>query len=131
MEPNEWKDEYAIGIEIIDEQHKKWLSLFRQLQISFKANKHMEVLGNILDELLEYTQYHFDTEESLLERHNYPNKEEHIHLHEGFKSKLIKLSTDYKNKKATLTYELISVLSNWLIDHILWEDKQYVSFVKK
>ena len=131
MESYDWKEEYAIGIDNIDKQHKQWLNILNQLHIAYKENRHLSVMDSILQQLYDYTRYHFETEEKLLEKLNYKAKQEHKQLHASFIKKLNKLSADHTNRKATLTYELLNFLRNWLLDHIQWEDKNYALVLKQ
>ena len=52
----EWKDAYSVGIEIIDSDHKKLLSLINQLQAAAHYKTYYESIENILNQLVDYTQ---------------------------------------------------------------------------
>ena len=72
-----WRDEYLIGIDKIDEQHKR---LFEISEVLDKTNEINEV-KDILLYLKEYMEFHFVTEESLMEKYKYEGLEEHKQLH--------------------------------------------------
>ena len=61
----EWNEKYSVHIEEIDSQHKKIFSIINRLHSALKARKGKKVIGNLLDELVDYTYYHFATEENI------------------------------------------------------------------
>jgi len=64
-----WKDEYSVGIESIDKQHKKLLGLINSLQTAVYFSTGEEFEQQALDELVDYTKTHFSYEEGLMEQH--------------------------------------------------------------
>ena len=68
-----WKDSYSVGIESIDNDHKKLIHLINNLQtsIDYKTDKQFE--KQTLDEVIDYTHYHFSREEELMKKHGYPD----------------------------------------------------------
>ena len=50
----EWNEKYSVHIEEIDSQHKKIFSIVNRLHGAMKARKGKEVIGNLLDELVDY-----------------------------------------------------------------------------
>ncbi|MEA1890408.1 MAG: hemerythrin domain-containing protein, partial [Pseudomonadota bacterium] len=63
-----WKEEYSVGIDSIDQQHKKLLSLINQLQTAVDYSTGKEFEREALDELVTYTKDHFSYEEGLMEK---------------------------------------------------------------
>lgn len=65
-----WKDEYAIGIEAIDEQHKKLFAIAQEaedlLDLPSKYDKYDEII-KIIDELKDYVNFHFSEEEKVIQ----------------------------------------------------------------
>ena len=77
----EWKDEYSVGIDSIDQQHKKLLGLINQLQTAVDYSTGGEFEREALDQLVDYTKTHFSYEEGLLEQNAYPDYEPHKAQH--------------------------------------------------
>ena len=70
MEKVEWKNDYCIGVEEIDVQHRKLLSIvneFYDVAVGHPADYPIKV-GRCLKKLTDYTHYHFEAEEMLMER---------------------------------------------------------------
>jgi hemerythrin len=85
----QWKDEYSVGIESIDSQHKKLLGLINSLQtaVNYKTGEAFE--REALDELVDYTKTHFKFEEDMMEQNGYPE----FTTHRACKTRLISCRT--------------------------------------
>ena len=93
----EWNADLSVSVPVFDSQHSRLIDLINELHSSMTAGKGRLVIQKILDELVEYTRYHFTLEESALKKYDYPQLQEHIRLHEGFIDKLKSL-TEKKEK---------------------------------
>jgi len=122
-----WNESYSVGVERIDTQHKKLIDILNQLYGSFVDQTTGQVLEDIIRELVDYTNYHFRTEEELFEEHNYPHKEKHVSEHQDFIQKVIDFNADLKAGKSRITFQLMNFLRNWLINHICGSDQAYAS----
>jgi hemerythrin len=124
-----WKPEYSVGILKIDDQHKRLLDIINELYTAFTENKTKERLGEILKMLLDYTEYHFSSEEQLFVEAQYEKKSEHIEEHKDFVLTIKQFMQDYNNGKGAVTYKLMNFLRNWLINHIQVNDQKYAEKV--
>ncbi|MCX8167243.1 MAG: bacteriohemerythrin [Candidatus Micrarchaeota archaeon] len=128
----EWSNELSVGVPSLDEQHKKLVKLINDLNEAMKNGKAKEVLGKILKELLDYTKYHFSTEEKYMAQVNYVASETHKLEHQQLIKKALALENDFKNGKATITIDVINFLKEWVSKHIMGTDKKYSSaFIEK
>lgn len=122
-----WKEEYSVGIDKIDDQHKKLISLLNKLYDAMKEGKGKDVMIDLLDELSRYTVYHFQTEEDLFGKYKYSNAEAHIKEHQQLKDKVGKLFEDLKSGKSAMTLEVYNFLKDWVGNHILQSDLLYAA----
>lgn len=120
-----WNEDYSVKVKEIDNQHKKLIDIINQLYDAFKSSTTEEKMGDILDQLVAYADYHFKTEEKYFNLYGYEHSWEHKQQHNSFVEKVKKLQRDFNNRKATVTYQLMNFLRNWLIDHIQHEDQKY------
>jgi len=127
----EWNDTYILGIESIDEDHKGLLNLINQLFEAMSHGKAKEVLSEIFSKLLVYTKIHFKREEDYFAATNYPAYQDHIMQHELFISKINEMIKQFESGSNKLSVDLITFLTDWLINHILISDKKFVSHLKK
>ena len=79
----EWTDEFSVGIEEIDGEHKQLLALLNELNDAVEAGERREALGKVLDGLIHYVVFHFTHEEALFLRTNYPGYERHRRQHQA------------------------------------------------
>lgn len=127
----EWGDAFVIGINEIDEQHKKLVGLVNELNTAMKTGKGTQQLGRIFEELKEYTVHHFATEEAYFEEHSYPGTIAHVAKHKKLVNTVLDLEQQFKNGKAALTNDVMVFLKDWLVGHIQGDDKKYVPHLRK
>ena len=82
------------------------------------------IIDEILNELFDYTKYHFTTEEEYFVKFRYKNRDEHVLAHISFVEKMRELK-EQKDQNMKITSRLMSFLRNWLTTHIQIEDKKF------
>jgi hemerythrin len=124
-----WKESYSVGVKALDEQHKKLFVLVSQMHEAMIAGKGRTLVGQVLNELLDYVRLHFSAEEKLLAKYNYPGLDEQKLEHEAF----IKKVDDMKHKmdagSLTLSIEVSQFLNSWITEHIMGMDRKYGEFL--
>lgn len=128
----EWRNELATNIQIIDEQHKKLLSIGAQLYNLLKTvnyNDQYDEIMDLLHELKDYTIYHFKTEEDLLDE--YAGFRLHKAQHDSFVDKIEEtLAMDVDENQKIITNEMLVFIADWTINHIMKTDKLYIDFMQ-
>lgn len=124
-----WKDEYSVGIDSIDQQHRRLVNLINQLHTAVHYSTGEEFEREALDELVDYTKTHFNYEEGLMQEHGYPDFEPHKAQHEKMIAKVGEVLAEYEKDQDTAMKNALSYLSDWLINHINGTDKEYSSFL--
>ncbi|MGF1643247.1 MAG: bacteriohemerythrin [Thiotrichales bacterium] len=128
----EWSDEYSVGIEEIDEQHKVLVDLLNQMHDAIHQRRGREVTDGILARLGEYTKVHFAVEECLMRLFDYSGYEAHKHEHEQLIAELNQLVEKLKAKNQSISFELLHFLKLWLVKHIQESDREYTAhFISK
>lgn len=127
----EWKDNMSVGVEVFDLQHKKLISIIRQLSDAVENGKGQEVLGEILDLLIEYTKVHFTSEEVQFERLGYRDSDIHKAEHDAYKKEIVALKRRFDDGKLVLSGNVLHSMSSWWSHHILLTDKMYLPFFKE
>ncbi len=125
----EWKDDYSVGIESIDSQHRKLINLINQLQTAVDYSTGEVFEREALDELVEYTVTHFRYEEGLLEKHRYPGFEAHQAQHDEMVNQVNQFLDEYQTNQDAAMRDATSYLKSWLIKHINGTDKEYSEFL--
>ncbi|MCP3850161.1 MAG: hemerythrin family protein [Gammaproteobacteria bacterium] len=120
-----WKDEYSVGVEEMDNDHKKLLNLINQLQTAVHYYTGQEFEQKALDELVDYTKTHFKKEEKLMEDNGYADLEAHKKQHEMFIGKINDFLVQYTQNSEVTVVDTLEFLKDWLIKHINGTDKEY------
>lgn len=126
----EWKDQYSVGIPVIDEQHKKLVAMVNELYEAMSTGKGKDVLGKVLNDLIQYTKVHFQLEERLMQQHGYPEFAAHKAEHDTLTHQALDLSAKYVKGQAALTIQTGNFLRDWLAKHIQGTDKKYAPFLQ-
>jgi hemerythrin len=124
-----WNDAYCIGVPEIDAQHRRLYSLAAELHTAMNSGKGKNVLGGVLQNLINYTKSHFAAEEKLMQRCGYPDLAAHRAKHDEMTQKVLQLQHDFQAGNIMLSIEVMEYLNNWLRQHIGGTDRQYVPFV--
>lgn len=119
------KDYYSVGIEEVDKQHEKLIEVLNSLHAAMKSGQSKIVLGGILNELIDYTHYHFDTEEKLFDKYGYEEVDLHIIEHNDFIRKIEEFNNNFMSGNGSISISLFRFLNTWLDEHIRVSDKNY------
>ena len=130
MELIQWSEKYEIGIEEIDNQHRGLIIIINELFELMSKGKAKDKLPEIFEHLTEYTKKHFSTEEIMMVKYAYPERDNHKNEHQKFIQKLTDLRKDFTNNKITISIEVLNFLKEWLLNHILISDKKYVGHIE-
>lgn len=68
----EWLDQYSVGVESIDNQHKELFARINKLLDACSQGEGKKVLPEVLDFLGDYVVFHFSTEEKYMKEYLYP-----------------------------------------------------------
>lgn len=121
----------SVGSEELDYQHKHMVEIINEVFRAYIKGENREVIGPILDKLSQYVVYHFTMEEVYFAMFDFYNKEEHIKEHNMFREKVVEFINKFKSNDANLTCDVMNFLKDWLHDHILESDLQYVDCFAK
>jgi hemerythrin len=125
----EWTDDLSTGIPVIDNQHQRIVDYINKLDHAQRHHSREEV-GEVLDELVDYTLSHFAFEESLMEEAGYSFINAHKKVHQLF----VKRVADYQQRfkmGEEIEEELMHTLRAWLINHIKNDDQDYSEDVRQ
>ena len=117
-EPVKWNQTFGVGINFIDEDHKRLIGLLE------KCNRvgDPQLLDKILAELIDYTQTHFEREELLMATCTYPGFEAHQQEHLSLIEQVLKLQQQLALGQLPRS-KLIVFLTQWLVHHIGTSDR--------
>ena len=123
MELREWKEEYNLNVEKIDDHHKKFLDVINLLIKVTNDRSCEEEISLVFFRLIYYVENYFVDEEILLKTYEYINFKQHKEEHNNFIAKIVKFQEEYKNRDRTVCQRMLKYLSEWFDEHILGYDK--------
>ncbi len=125
-----WQDNYSVGHNILDNQHKYLLKIINDLYESMISKDLEGDYGELLKELTKYTKVHFVYEERFLEKIGFQEINDHLAYHAEMKKKIGLLEVDMTTLGKEWRLELLIFLKKWWLDHILKQDMKYCTLVK-
>lgn len=120
----EWTDKYEVGVKRVDEQHQRLFDLLNDLHAATVNGDEQTTLASVLDALVEYTVYHFETEEKLYVDYKCPDYQTHKTEHDKLTMQATRLQEDFATGSATISFDVLDFLHDWLVDHTTGLDKQ-------
>jgi len=126
----EWDDSYTIGIDFIDQDHKRLLSIMRDLRDSILEGK-LKKCASLSNNIIQETEAHFTKEETYLKKIGYPYLEKHKKYHQELlaQAQQVKNICEGINQEHDLI-KCFQVMESFLIDDITNGDVQFVSFLE-
>lgn len=118
-----WSNMFAVGVQEIDNQHRKLVEILNRLGDAGGGANGAALQNQILDELTEYTVYHFSTEERLMAQHAYEGTAKHTEEHKKLVNAVKALHVRRANGETLPFDELMIFLRDWLTNHIMGSDK--------
>ena len=125
-----WISSFATGLEPVDSQHKKLVEMLNTLFEAMNERKGAEVVGVILDEMLDYAENHFVAEEALFEKYEVADRVQHKKEHDLFRAQLDRFQENRRAGRIQLTVEVAVFLKDWLKHHILQSDRKSVALLR-
>lgn len=129
-----WQEKFSVGYKVFDDQHKELIRIINSLEEIIKEKDILDDMlydkvNDIFSELLDYTVYHFTSEENLFEEKGYELTEEHKEVHKQFvesvKEEVGKFELGKDERAVALG--IYNNLIDWLMQHILGTDKKYMN----
>ena len=130
MEIINWKNEFSVGVKEMDEQHKKLLDMINRLIEEQHTLTDPKTIADLLTEMTDYAQVHFQAEEFLMAEYGYEQISAQEKQHQAFIDKTISFYSASDIGPNVLSVALLDYLGSWLVGHILQEDMKYKNFFK-
>ena len=132
----QWCSDYDSGIYVIDQQHKQLINIANELDCLHRSKlctddgndvEKQEMIESNFLKLINYCNYHFTIEELAMEKCKYMRRELHKATHDKFVTEIHGLYRKYHRQDCLALRYTVDFLYDWLVDHIMGEDRRYVS----
>jgi len=129
---SDWSPKYTVNHPVMDEHHHYLFKLIDQLSEAIMEKREKEVIGEVLDSLIDYTRMHFAAEEQLMLQISYPDIAPHKKAHDDIVAKVQGFQRRFHQGDSYVTAEISQYLmTDWLVKHILGMDELYAPYFKK
>ena len=126
-----WDSSYSVKVTEIDDQHKIIIEFINDLERAISEKDTSQTITGILKGLFKYTVDHFAIEEQYFRRFNYAKTELHIHEHQQLVKRVNQYVADFEMSLEFDAEDFLNFLRDWLIDHIMSSDKEYIQCFTK
>lgn len=118
-----WQETLSVGVETIDRDHRLLIDLINQLHEAQDTAQAHDMVGSVLNVLLEYTERHFAAEERLMERGGYPHLDQHRAEHSRLAGRVREMKQLYDGGEyGVVGSEMLRFFTQWLANHIVSVD---------
>jgi hemerythrin len=121
----QWDKSLAVGVKIIDEQHRELFRRVNTLLDSLMKGDAKPEVEKVMAFLGQYVVDHFAAEERLMAHYKYPTQDFHKGQHAGFVAKFVELKKTFEEKGAVseVSIALNRFVCTWLREHIAGSDR--------
>jgi hemerythrin-like metal-binding protein len=123
-----WTDDFALGNELLDSQHRQLIDLINTTTACLEQDGGKAKVLSVLKSLQDYAWHHFGAEEAYMSGIHFPEHDEHVRQHRDFIDRVMDLQSRLFAGDAGVLRELSDFLNFWLIDHIVISDFRYAAF---
>jgi hemerythrin-like metal-binding protein len=122
---------FLVGIEQIDNEHRRLFEIAGRVHDSLATDSDaaIDAARAAIAELLDYTATHFANEERLMESSGYPELEPHRILHRNLIVQAREMEMRAEFGERHVPVELNRFIYNWLVDHIMDNDRKFGQFM--
>jgi hemerythrin len=125
----EWSAKYSVNVRELDWQHQQLFGMLNELYDAMQTGQGRAIVGDVLERLLNYTQYHFTSEEALFREHGYREDAAHRAEHAALSSRTLALQRRLEAGEIGVAAETLRFMADWLKSHIVGTDMKYVEFL--
>jgi len=118
----QWRDEFSVGIDEIDDEHRELIELIRSLQQQVHAGARSQDIVAVLGEIYAQIAGHFALEEKMMRQTRYPAYADHKEDHETLLDDLRDIMDDVEDDGVLDQAQLTHDLDRWFSDHFKTHD---------
>ncbi len=121
-----WRDEYSIGVDVIDKEHRRLFKIIEKL-FSFgeEEKKNQRTCQEGVKFFKGHAMKHFADEETYMATIGYEGRERHTHIHKDFREQTLptlEQELEESGYSPEAMDHFLGVCAGWLIGHTLTED---------
>ncbi len=126
----DWNETLELGVAKLDKQHQRIARLMNDLCEAYARGKSQDVVDEAVGEAHDYIDFHFNTEQRLMEEHEFPGIEAHVDEHDDYilqvSDHLLVPPLDGEGPSD----EVLEYLVSWWTAHIAGPDRELAAHLK-
>ena len=111
-----WDDSMAIGLYVIDEQHKELVEIINSIHDALENGGNTTLVSRLIRRFYDYTTSHFVTEESLMDHMTYPFYFQQVREHLDCSMKALDFHRRFAQGGFDLR-EFLDYIVDWFVKH--------------
>lgn len=123
-----WTAAISVNAEI-DAQHMKLFDILNEIHVLVTEGSERGALAKVFNELIDYTIYHFQTEERCFAELAYPDARVHKKEHDELTAQVVALQSQFVEGDLVISFELLDFLYDWLMKHTSDSDIKFRKFL--
>lgn len=117
-----WRDEFACGVAIMDDDHKIIVKQVQQLADAVQRKQGASAVDGVLAVLQDYAAFHFERERALMEWTRFPGADAHAAEHDDLLRRVFQVCAAWRGGTVS-DKDVLAFLADWLFKHILGSDR--------
>lgn len=127
----DWTRDLSVENDVLDDQHRHLVDIINQYDDALRREMEPHQINEILNDLIGYTQEHFNFEENLLVETGFTGLRHHQDLHRQLLQKIERFQYDFVQGDTGVLQEIREYLKYWLVSHIVMDDNAYIDHLKQ
>jgi hemerythrin-like metal-binding protein len=125
-----WTQDMSVGSDLLDDHHKIIVDCLNALQPVIGQSGHEAEVREVVDRLEHFVLVHFSEEERAMIEAGYPDWKGHKALHDRMYDVIFDIKADIGRGRLVDAAELFGMINDWLVQHILGEDRKYMPYLQ-
>jgi hemerythrin len=125
----EWQQSMSVGSEPLDEHHRMIIDCLKRLRPLLGTVGRDDEIRDVVARLEDFVLVHFSEEEQAMRKAGFPGWKEHKAQHDKMFDVVVSLKSDVGRGCTPDAEKLHTLIYDWLIQHIMGEDKKYQPYL--
>jgi hemerythrin len=118
----QWREEFSLGVEQVDHEHRELIELIRTLQLNLQEGADTSEIVDVLGEIFAQISAHFALEEKMMRDTHYDAYADHKEDHETLLDDLRDIMDEVEDDGVLDEARLTDDLDRWFSDHFKTHD---------
>jgi hemerythrin len=118
----QWKDQYSVGIEAVDHEHRELIDLINKLHDEMSSHAGTAAIEAFFGDLFKAISAHFALEERFMRERRYDEFAQHKRDHERLLDEIRDIMDDFVDHEEVAKDELATRLESWFARHFETHD---------